>query len=194
MLRLLLPLALILGLTACDGSVAPARTAPALSSLLADGPEQLEFSSSDERVELFDALVRLSRDEAGRPAEATPVLFALDTREGLFGAPALPPRVDLLAAADAGSGTSLLFDEGSRRWPDDAREALQGLSEREAAGLVARSLLMHWGLDPESDVLVERAPGAPYAAAWLDGILRINPVLLYLATAPGAAVGAPSQP
>ncbi len=194
MLRLLLPLALILGSSACDGSVAPARTAPGLGSLLADGPEQLEFASTEERQELFDALVRLSQEEDGVRAEATPVLFALDTRAGLFGAPGLPSRVDLLASADAGIGASLIFEEGSRRWPDDAREALQGLSEREAAGLVARTLMSHWGLQPESGVLVERAPGAPYAAAWLDGILRINPVLLYLATAPGAANGAPPAP
>lgn len=194
MARLLLPLALILGLTACDGSVAPARTTQGLSGLLADGPEQLEFAPVEERVELFADLVRLSRDEDGLPAESTPVLFALDTREGLFGAPGLPSRVDLLAAPGSAAGPSLIFDEGARRWPDDAREALLGLSEREAAGLVARSLLTHWGLSPEADILVERAPGAPYAAAWLDGILRINPVLLYLASAPGAQASAPPTP
>lgn len=188
--RLLPALALILGLSACDGSVVPARTQPGLGSLLADGPEQLEFASAEERLELFDALVRLSQEEDGLRAQATPVLFALDTRDGLFGAPGLPARVDLLAASDAGNGPALSFDESSRRWPDDARDALQGLSEREAAGLVARALLSHWNLQPENVVLVERAPGAPYAAAWLDGILRINPVLLYLATAPGAATSA----
>ena len=82
---------------------------------------------------------------------------------------------------------ALVFDARGERWPEDRREGLQGLSEREAAELVARTLLTHWGVRPEGTVQVDRASGAPYAVAYVDGILRINPAFLYLAAAYGLA-------
>ena len=76
--------------------------------------------------------------------------------------------------------------EGRDPWPTDRRDSLGGLSEREAAELVARSLLSGWKVDDaQQTILVDRAAGAPYAAAWVDGILRVNPSLLYLAASIG---------
>ena len=69
------------------------------------------------------------------------------------------------------------------RWPLDRRESLQGLSEREAAEIIARSLAIRWGLRPRAALRVERAASAPYAAAYAEGVLRLNPALLYLAAA-----------
>lgn len=48
---------------------------------------------------------------------------------------------------------------------------------------MARSLLSQWGIGQDGRIAVDRATGAPYAAAYVDGILRINPSFLYLATA-----------
>ena len=62
--------------------------------------------------------------------------------------------------------------------------SFQGLSEREASELVARSLLFTWGVRPDGPVKVVRAAGAPYAAAYLDGVLRLNPAFVYMASAP----------
>jgi hypothetical protein len=36
-------------------------------------------------------------------------------------------------------------------------------------------------------VRVDRALGAPYAAAYVDGVMRVNPAFLYLAAAAGDA-------
>ena len=64
---------------------------------------------------------------------------------------------------------------------------VHGLSEREASELVARTLLTHWGIQQTGPVQVDRVSGAPYAVAYVDGILRINPAFLYLAAASGLA-------
>jgi hypothetical protein len=96
--------------------------------------------------------------------------------------------MDLFQSWDAGGGIQLEFNaRAGERWPEDRREGLQGLSEREAAELVARTLMAHWGIHPEGTVQVDRASGAPYAVAYVDGILRINPAFLYLAAAYGPA-------
>ena len=79
---------------------------------------------------------------------------------------------------DAGEPTALVF-EGDR-WSQERRDSLQGLSEREAVELVARSLAARWALHPRGALRVDRADGVPYAAAYADGVLRVNPVLLYL--------------
>jgi hypothetical protein len=180
------PLALLLlGLMACGD---PGLRAPAplsVTQALSGNPEQLEFEAPASRQELFAELARRSQLEAGRPASTAPVLFAFGRDGALVGAPALAPHADLLQTPDAGSGLLLSFEGNFERWPEDRRDSLQGLSEREAAELVARTLLHLWGVHPGGQVQVERAQGAPYAAAWLDGILRLNPALLYLASAQG---------
>ncbi|MGZ3457343.1 MAG: hypothetical protein ACXU86_02440, partial [Archangium sp.] len=115
----------------------------------------------------------------------------ISQRGELVAAPGIEGRADLLQSPDAGAALQLSFDgRAGERWQEDRRESLQGLSEREAAELVARTLLAHWRINPTGVVQVDRASGAPYAAAYVDGILRINPAFLYMAAAPGPA----SQP
>ena len=99
-------------------------------------------------------------------------------------APALEPSSDLLGAGDAGAPTDLVFETRGDRFAEDRRDAFQGLSEREAAELIARSLLTSWNLKPSGPVTVVRVPGAPYAAAWIDGQLRLNPSFVYMASTP----------
>lgn len=188
--RLLPALALVLSLAACGGSALPARPGVTVQQALLMPPEQLEFEPAAVRQELFRELARGSQLEQGQAA-VNPVLFPLGVGGALVAAPGFDPREDLLQAPDAGAPLALSFVGRGDRWPEDRRESLQGLSEREAAELVARTLLARWGVRPEDPVQVDRAAGAPYAAAYLDGILRINPSLLYLVVTPAPGAGQP---
>ena len=150
------------------------------SQALSGTAEWLEFESPNTRQELFRDVVRASSTQQGQ--EGT-VLFPVMMDGALKGAPALDLRADILQAADAGV-LQLSFDTKGDRFSEDRREAFQGLSEREATELVARSLLHRWNISSAKPVLVIRAAGAPYAAAWIDGALRINPAFVYMAAAP----------
>jgi hypothetical protein len=116
------------------------------------------------------------------------VLFPISQNGELVAAPGFEARMDLLQAPDAGGVLQLTFDgRTGERWPEERRDSLQGLSEREAAELVARTLMTLWGIPQLGPVQVDRVSGAPYAVAYVDGILRINPAFLYLAAATGPA-------
>lgn len=181
----------LLAVTGCDGTSAPARAVVDARQVLTAAPELLETESLPVRQELFREVARLSQSEAGRPAQAL-VLFPLSRGSAMVAAaPGLEPRMDLLQPPASGAATQLRLEgRAGERWPEDRRESLQGLSEREAAELVARTLLAWWRVKPAGMVQVERAWGAPYAVAYVDGILRINPAFLYMAAANGPA----SQP
>ncbi len=174
-------------LTGCGVGGAPVRASLSARQALTSPPELLEFETSTTRLELYREVARISEVEAGQTAQA-PVLFPISQRGELVAAPGFESRTDLLLAPDAGAPLQLSFDgRAGERWPEDRREGLQGLSEREAAELVARTLLAHWRVNPSGGVEVDRASGAPYAAAYVDGILRINPAFLYMAAAQGPA-------
>lgn len=171
--------------TACG--VGPVANRSVTSAQALSGTaEWLEFESPVVRQELFRDLVNSSAAQQG---QAGTVLFPFMQNGSLQGAPALDLRVDLLQAPDAGV-LQLAFDTRGDRFTDDRRDAFQGLSEREATELVARSLLHRWNVKSTGPVLVIRAPGAPYAAAWIDGVLRINPAFVYMAASPGAVPAA----
>lgn len=171
-----LALAGALALAACGGGISPSR-GPTATQALTETAELLEFETPATRQELFRELARTSQTQAGRKASG-PVLFPVIIAGEVVAARGLDTRADLLQAPDAGVPLQLSLD---LRWPEERRDSLQGLSEREAAELVARTLLAHWGIRPTGVVQVDRTPGAPYAAAYMDGLLRINPALLYLA-------------
>lgn len=172
----------------------PARATMSARQALTNPPEFLEFESPATRLELFREVARQSVVEAGQAAQAL-VLFPISQQGELLAARGFDTKMDLFQSPDAGGGIQLVFDaRAGERWPEDRREGLQGLSEREAAELVARTLLAHWGIHPEGAVQVDRASGAPYAVAYVDGILRVNPAFLYLAAAYGpASMPAPLQ-
>lgn len=179
-------LAAALSLSACGVGALPPR-GNSVRQVLTAMPELLEFETAQVRQELYREIARGAELEAGN-AVSPQVLFPISLDGRLVAAPALDPRVDLLQAPDAGT---LLLDLGRYEWPEDRRESLQGLSEREVAELVSRSLLTQWKIahGEGETILVERAHGAPYAAAYVDGILRINPAFLYLAAAGGPGHG-----
>lgn len=165
-------------LAACGGGV-PSR-AVTLSQALSGSSEWLEYESAATRLELYRDAVHASQRQAG---ERAPVLFPVDRDGALVGAPGLDPRVDLLTVPDAGLPVTFVFDTRGDAFGDDRRDALQGLSEREATELVARSLLHAWRVAPSTPVVVMRAANAPYAAAFVDGVLRVNPSFVTMAFA-----------
>ena len=172
--------------TACgDGSV-PVRSLTARQALTSNS-EVTEFEAPAVRQDLFRDVAKLSVQQAGRET-TEPVLFPILRDNRMYAAPGLDAKADLLQMPDAGHPLQLQFN-GREAWPEDRRDSLGGLSEREAAELMARTLLAMWELPVDGPVLVDRASGAPYAAAWVDGILRINPAFLYMAASvgPGSA-------
>jgi len=177
------PLLLIscaLALAACD--VGPNARVHSASQALTGTAEWLEYESPQTRADLLREVANRSVFQAGQPASDQsmfPVLIGGD----FVAAPGLDGKLDLLQAPDAGVVQIVLDDKGDR-WSEDRRESFQGLSEREAVELIARSLIIHWGLPVSGPVRVDRAAGAPYAAAWVDGILKVNPSFVYMATAP----------
>ncbi|WNG19801.1 hypothetical protein F0U63_37895 [Cystobacter fuscus] len=174
-------------LTGCGVGSAPVRASPGARQALTGSPELLEFESPSTRLELYREVARLSQLEAGQAAQSS-MLFPITLNGELVAAPGIEGRTDLLQAPDAGAPLQLNFDgRTGERWQEDRRESFQGLSEREAAELVARTLLAHWKVNPTGVVQVDRASSAPYAAAYVDGILRINPAFLYMAAAYGPA-------
>ena len=177
----------VVALTGCGVGGAPLRASPSVRQALTGAPEQLEFESAATRLELFREVARISDLEAGQAPQG-PLLFPLSRGGELVAAPGFEALTDLLQTPDAGARLELSFEgRASERWPEDRRESLQGLSEREASELVARTLLAHWKVNPSGSVRVDRAVGAPYAVAYVDGILRLNPAFLYLAAAYGPA-------
>lgn len=177
----------VLLLAACGevGIGAPQPSQPSLRQALLEPPEQVEALPAQARADLFRSLLRASGD--GAP-DGLLALFPVVQNGLVRAAPPLEGRLDLLDGADGGEALLLNLDGAvADRWPLDRREALQGLSEREAAEIVARSLATQWGLRPRAALRVERAAGAPYAAAYAEGVLRLNPALLYLAAAPADA-------
>jgi hypothetical protein len=170
-------------LAGCGGVTLPTRAMSA-SQALTGAPELMDFESPSTRQELFREVARASQLQASNAGGL--VLFPVLRDGEITAAPGFDARADLLQTPDAGSRLTLSFDGRGQRWSEERRESLQGLSEREVVELVSRTLLAHWGIAPEGPVEVERAVGAPYAAAYMDGMLRVNPAFLYMAAAPAS--------
>jgi hypothetical protein len=171
----LLTLALLL--SACGGS-APARAPASARLALTQLPERVGEASRAQRAAWFEELLRASAAEAGQPATAGS-LFPLFLGERSLSAPALDFHADLLTPSPA-HPARLACDPRSG-WSEQPDDLLGGLSEREAAEWVARALLSRWGIPSAVPVQLDRAVGAPYAAAWVDGVLRLNPAFVLLA-------------
>jgi len=164
---------------------------PTLRWVLTNDAERLEFEAQPVLTDLFNEASRISRSEGSSASrQSTPFLIIQNGQTSA--APGFDLHADLLQPPDAGQPVQISFgDRGEGRWPEDRRAALGGLSEREAAEQVARSLLSLWGIESDS-VLVTRAPNAPFAAAYTDdATLRLNPAFLYMAA---AASGISSHP
>jgi hypothetical protein len=179
---------LALSSAACGVGVGPASQRSLSSAQALSGTaEWLEFESPAARAELYRDVLRSAslQQQASKPTSA--ILFPM-LRDGVYvAAPAVPAGLDLLLAPDSGAPYQLVLDARTDRFSDDRRDSFQGLSEREAVEQIARSLLTHWGIPAGAQpIVVERAAQVPYAAAWMDGVLRINPAFVYMVTAPAS--------
>lgn len=181
MLRtVLINLIVLLATAGCGVGTNPSRVL-STSQALTGTAEWLEFESPQVRDDLFRDVARQSSVQAGaRGAVLFPILMGGE----FVAAPAVDVNADLLGPGDAGAPIDLAFETRGDRFAEDRRDAFQGLSEREAAEQIARSLLTLWNIKPSGPVTVVRTPGAPYAAAWIDGQLRLNPSFVYMAAAP----------
>ncbi len=189
-----LGLAASLWLTACGMGSTPTR-APTASQALTSAPELLEFETVATRQDLFREIARTSLGQAGKPATGA-ALFPVVEDGQFVAAQGFDPRADLLQAPDAGEPLQLAFDGRGERWSEERRDSLQGLSEREAVELIAHTLISHWQLHPSGTVQVGRVSGTPYAAAYMDGMLRVNPAFVYLAASalvPPGPAGVPER-
>jgi hypothetical protein len=155
----------------------PAHSQTARAALLQNA-EAIELLPVQARQDLLHDVVHDSVQEQAGAADGALALFPFVQNGELRAAPALDGQGDLFEVPDAGEPTGLVFE--GEPWSEERRDSLQGLSEREAAELVARSLAARWNLRTHSALRVDRADGVPYAAAYADGVLRLNPVLLYL--------------
>lgn len=164
----------------CGMGASPSRGVTSAQALTGTA-EWLEFEAPQVRLELFRDVARQSSLQAGSRGA---VLFPMLVDGEFVAAPALELSADLLGPGDAGAPLDLTFETRGDRFAEDRRDAFQGLSEREAAEQIARSLITLWNLKPTGAVTVVRTPGAPYAAAWIDGQLRLNPSFVYMAAAP----------
>lgn len=180
MLRTLLISLCVFGFVGCGAETA-ARGSVSSSQALVGTAEWLEFESPAVRRDLFRDVTRQSAIETGSHGA---VLFPILVNGEFVAAPAIDGRADLLGAGDAGAALDVIFENRGDGFAEDRRDAFQGLSEREAAEQIARSLLTAWGVKPSGPVTVVRSPGAPYAAALIDGQLRLNPSFIYMASAP----------
>ncbi len=166
---------------ACEALPTPAQERKATQALESSA-ESLEHQPAAVRREFYAEVARQSQSEEGMPGAS---LFPFAVDGGFVAAPALNPKRDLMDGENAPSAAALRFEDFNA-FGTDRREALGGLSEREAAEVVARALLSHWGIDAARSVTVVRSSRAGYAAAWVDGELRLNPAFLYMASAPAA--------
>lgn len=182
--RILICSSLLFLTAACGAGSIPAK-GTSTGQALTGTAEWLEFEAPAARSDMFRDVARTSLSQAGQRATGQ-MVFPMSVDGEFVAAPGIDPRMDLLMSADAGGAIQLSFDGRGDRWSDDRRDSFQGLSEREAVELIARSLIQHWGISRANVIRVDRVAGAPYAAAYIDGILRVNPAFVYMATATAA--------
>jgi hypothetical protein len=153
-----------------------ANTSRSLSTAqaLTQPAEWLEFEAPQVRKELLADVLKTSTTQVGSTGA---VLFPVQ-RNGEFKAGPSLTAVDLLGNTDSGD---IHIVEISGQFSDDRREAFQGLSEREIAEQVARSLLAEWNISSKEIIRVARTPASGWAVAFVENELRINPAFLYLA-------------
>lgn len=171
--------AFVLAVAACGPGVVVTTAGPGeLRGALAAAPEELEVTSDADRALLYQELLALAADEAVRGEPDAPVLFPIASGSRIAPAP-FRRALDLLDPPAGAPAVDL--DASPERWSDEAQAGLGGASERALAERVAQSLLAHWGAP--GPVAVVRTAAVPFAAAFVDGKLRLNPAVVYLAAA-----------
>lgn len=164
---------------ACGPGVVVTTAGPGeLRAALFASADELAVTPETDRGRLYDEMTSLAAGEATKQEQDAPVLFPIASGERLVAAP-FAHDVDLLKPHDSAPAVDLA--ETPERWSEEPDPALTGASERDLATAVSRSLLEMWSVTERTTVV--RSPAVPFAAAWVDGRLRVNPALLYLVAA-----------
>jgi hypothetical protein len=168
--------------SACGpGVVVTTASSTELRAALYASSEELSVTPIADRSRLYDAMGAVASDEALRAERDAPVIFPMAVDQQIRAAP-FNPALDLLKPAANAPDVQVI--DGQEKWSDEQEPGLLGASERDLAVLVSRSLLLQWNVT--GPVTVVRSSGFPYAAAFVDGQLRLNPAVLYLAVAHAA--------
>jgi len=197
------------GLWACEEGVSTFSPSLSLEEALVSPAEMLEYESPATRQALWEELLHQAREQAQNPSHMLP-LFPLSSpsgfvaKEGLVEPFHCSKEVLAMAPKEAPLGLleeeadskeeapefapkeewaelSLKMDERRESWSDTPREEWRGLSEREVMRCLALSLLAQWQV--KGEISVQRVTRSPYAAAYVEGSLRLNPAFVSLAAA-----------
>jgi len=161
-------------LAACGESASTALPSLSLEKALVSPPEILEYESASARHILWEELLAQAQEQALGTSHVQP-LFPIFTSTG-FVAKEGPAK---LGNCFESSELVLKLDERREAWSDTPREAWRGLSESDVARCLALSLLAQWHI--QGEVLLQKVAKSPYAAAYVEGSLRLNPAFVSLA-------------
>jgi hypothetical protein len=163
---------------ACGESVPAVSSPPSLEKALVSPSGMLEYELSSTRQALWEELLAQAQEQATHPSHAQP-LFPIFMSTGFV---AKEGPAELLHCFEAEALELVLkWDERRESWSDIPREDWRGLSERELARCLALSLLTQWQI--KGEVSLQKVPRSPYAAAYVEGSLRLNPAFVSLAAA-----------
>ena len=147
---------------------------PSVEKALVSSPEMLEYELLSTRQALLEELYSQAQEQAQNPSHIQP-LFPFFTSMGFVAKQG--PAEPFLCPED--TSLVLKFDERREKWGELPREEWRGLSEKEAARCLALSLLTQWQI--KGEVSLQRVTKSAYAAAYVEGSLRLNPSFLLLA-------------
>jgi len=168
---------------ACGEGVSAFSPSLSLEKALVSPVEILEYEALSTRQALWEELLGQAREQAQGPSHVQP-LFPLLMPEGFVAAEGpleLAHCLNVELSKEEPLEVVLKVDERRERWSDIPREEWRGLSERELAHCLALSLLAQWQM--KGEVHVQKVPRSPYAAAYIEGSLRLNPAFVSLAAA-----------
>jgi len=165
------------GLGACGGGVSSFSPSPSLEKALASPPEMLEYEALSTRQALWEELLAQAQEQALGPSPVQP-LFPIFTSTGFV---AKQGPLELLHCPENPAGLVLKLDERRESWSDTPKENGRGLSEKKLARCLALSLLTQWQI--KGEVNLQKVTRSPYAAAYVEGSLRLNPSFVSLAAA-----------
>jgi hypothetical protein len=164
-------------LSACGENMPLLSPALSLERALVSPAQMLEYEPLNARQTLWEELLAQAQEQALGTSHVQP-LFTLFTSTG-FVAKEGPAVLD--NCFDESPDLTLKLDGRKEAWSDTPREDWRGLSESDMARCLASALLTQWGI--QGEVSLQKVAKSPYAAAYVEGSLRLNPSFVSLSAA-----------
>ena len=167
---------------ACGENASPVSPSLSLEKALVSSSEILEYETLSARLLLWEELLSQAQEQSLRPSQVQP-LFPIFTSTGFVakGFVTKEGPAELGNCSTQSPQLLLKWDERREMWSDVPKEEWKGLSERDVARCLALSLLTQWQI--KGEVSLQRVAKSPYAAAYVEGSLRLNPSFVALAAA-----------